>query len=319
MGCMVFSRSAVIRGVGTTHYKVSRLFTKQKALPIAALLTGAIVWGLIWFPFRVLQEAGISGETATLITYLSALITGLIAFRSAFREIRQSPLLLLWISLSAGWTNLAYVLAVIHGEVVRVLLLFYLAPIWTIILSRALLNERINGYGLLVMLLSLAGAIIMLWHPGSGLPLPQNGAEWLGLSSGFMFAVSNVLARKARYLSLQIKALGVWAGVVVLALLVTGYTGVTLPTHLDFSGGLLLLLVAVAVFLVNPVVQYGLSYTSANRAIVIFMFELVVGAVSAYWLADEAVTLREALGGAMIIAASLLSGQLEQVAQEKTV
>jgi drug/metabolite transporter (DMT)-like permease len=106
---------------------------------------------------------------------------------------------------------------------------------------------------------------------------------------------------------------------VVLALLCSVYTGETLPTHLDLNVGLLLLLVALAVFLVNPVVQYGLSNISANRAIVIFMFELVVGAVSAYWLADEAVTLREALGGVMIIAASLLSGRLEQGAQEKTV
>lgn len=295
------------------------MFTKQKALPVVALLTGAIVWGLIWFPYRVLQEAGISGETATLITYFFALVAGLIVFRSAFREIRQAPLILLLISLSAGWTNLAYVLAVIHGEVVRVLLLFYLAPLWTIILARTLLKERIGGFGLPVMLLSFAGAITMLWHPVSGLPLPQNDAEWLGLSSGFMFAVANVLARKAHYLSLQLKALSVWAGVVVLALLGSVYTGGTLPTHLDFNVGLLLLLVALAVFLVNPVVQYGLSNTSANRAIVIFMFELVVGAVSAYWLADEAVTLREALGGVMIIAASLLSGRLEQGAQEKTV
>jgi drug/metabolite transporter (DMT)-like permease len=296
-----------------------RLFTKQKSLPIAALLTGATVWGLIWFPFRVFRETGINGETATLITYCSALIAGLFAFRSAIREIPRSPLILLWISLSAGWTNLAYVLAVIHGEVVRVLLLFYLAPLWTILLSRALLNERINSYGLLVMLLSFAGAMTMLWHPGSGLPLPQNGAEWLGMSSGFTFAISNVLARKARHLSLQIKALGVWAGVVVLAFFGAVYTGITLPAHLDFNGWLLVSFVALVVFLVNPVVQYGLIYTSANRAIVIFMFEVVVGAVSAYWLADEAVTLREALGGAMIIAASLLSGQLEQVVQEKAV
>lgn len=295
------------------------MFTKQKALPVVALLTGAIVWGLIWFPFRVLQEAGISGESATFITYFVALVAGLIVFRSAVREIRQSPLILLWIGLSAGWTNLAYVLAVIHGGVVRVLLLFYLAPLWTIILARILLKERVSGFGLLVMLLSFAGAMTMLWRPGSGLPLPQNDAEWLGLSSGFMFAVTNVLSRKARHLSLQIKALSVWAGVVVLALLFTGYTGMTLPAHLDFNGVLLLLLVALAVFLVNPVVQYGLSHTSANRAIVIFMFELVVGAVSAYWLADEAVTLREALGGSMIIAASLLSGQMEQRAWEKTV
>ncbi len=293
------------------------MFTKEKASPVAALLTGAIVWGLIWFPFRVLQEAGISGETATLVTYFFALVAGLIVIRGAFREIRQAPLILLWIGLSAGWANLAYVLAVIHGEVVRVLLLFYLAPLWTIILAHTLLQERINGYGLMVMLLSFAGAMTMLWHPGGWLPLPQNGAEWLGLSSGFMFAVSNVLVRKARHLSLQIKALSVWAGVVLLALLVTGYTGNLLSSNLGFNSVLLVLLVALAVFLVNPLVQYGLSYTSANRAIVIFMFEVVVGAVSAYWLADEAVTLREVLGGAMIIAASLLSGQLEQEAPGK--
>ncbi len=298
---------------------MSRLFTKQKALPVAALLTGAIVWGLIWFPFRVLQEAGISGETASLVTYFLALVAGLIVIRGAFREIRQAPLILLCICLSAGWTNLAYVLAVIHGEVVRVLLLFYLAPLWTIILAHTLLKERINGYGLMVMLLSFAGAMTMLWHPEAWLPLPKNGAEWLGLSSGFMFAVSNVLARKAHYLSLQIKALGVWAGVVLLALLVTGYTGNMLQNNIGFNSVLLLLLVALAVFLVNPLVQYGLSHISANRAIVIFMFELVVGAVSAYLLADEAVTLREALGGAMIIVASLLSGQLEQEAQGKAV
>ena len=91
------------------------MFTKQKTLPVAALLTGAIVWGLIWFPFRALQEAGISGETASLVTYFLSLVAGLIVIRGAFREIRQAPLILLWIGLSAGWTNLAYVLAVIHG------------------------------------------------------------------------------------------------------------------------------------------------------------------------------------------------------------
>ena len=294
------------------------MFTKQKTLPVAALLTGATVWGLIWFPFRVLQEAGISGETATLVTYFIALIAGLIVIRGTFREIRQAPLILLCISLSAGWTNLAYVLAVIHGEVVRVLLLFYLAPLWTIILACTLLKERINSSGLMVMLLSFSGAMTILWHIESGLPLPKNSAEWLALSSGFMFAVSNVLVRKAHHLSLQIKALSVWAGVVLLALLVTGYTGNMLQPNLSFNSVLLLLLVALAVFLVNPLVQYGLSHISANRAIVIFMFELVVGAVSAYLLADEAVTLREALGGAMIIVASLLSGQLEQEAQSKT-
>jgi drug/metabolite transporter (DMT)-like permease len=291
------------------------MFTKQKIVPVFSLLTGAIVWGLIWYPYRVLQATGIAGDVATFITYFFALIPGLLVCRGSFSDIQRAPRIVIWIGLSAGWANLAYVLAVIEGEVVRVLLLFYLAPLWTVLLARALLKEQINRHGMLVVLLSLSGALIMLWHPETGWPLPQNLAEWLGLSAGCMFALSNVLSRKAQGVSLQLKALSVWAGVAFLGLIVTAGTGHRLPSQLDYGNGLILVLVTLVIFLINPVVQYGLSRVSANRAIVIFMSELVVGAVSAYLLADEAVSLKEALGGAMIIAASLLSGRLEQEPQ----
>jgi drug/metabolite transporter (DMT)-like permease len=62
---------------------------------------------------------------------------------------------------------------------------------------------------------------------------------------------------------------------------------------------------------VNLVVQYGLTHTPANQAIVVFLFELVVAAMSSWLLADEAMDAREWMGGAMIVAASLFSGQLE--------
>jgi drug/metabolite transporter (DMT)-like permease len=57
-------------------------------------------------------------------------------------------------------------------------------------------------------------------------------------------------------------------------------------------------------------VQYGVSHTPANRAIVIFLSELVVAALAAYWLAGEVMTLREWLGGAMIVSASLYSSRM---------
>jgi drug/metabolite transporter (DMT)-like permease len=62
-----------------------------------------------------------------------------------------------WIELAAGGCNLGYVLATLNGEVVRVLLLFYLAPLWTVLLSRLLLGERLNRFGVFVIALSLAG------------------------------------------------------------------------------------------------------------------------------------------------------------------
>jgi len=98
----------------------------SNAFPIAALLGGATIWGLLWYPYRLLEQAGFSGSVATAVTYFIALLLGLAAFRNSLRGpgVFGSKLhLLLWIGLCAGWTNLAYVLGVIHGEVVRVLLL----------------------------------------------------------------------------------------------------------------------------------------------------------------------------------------------------
>ncbi|WP_438362171.1 hypothetical protein [Methyloversatilis discipulorum] len=50
--------------------------------------------------------------------------------------------------------------------------------------------------------------------------------------------------------------------------------------------------------------------------IALFLFELVVAAISSWWLAGEVMGLKEWIGGAMIIAASLFSGHLESPAAD---
>ena len=72
----------------------------------------------------------------------------------------------------------------------------------------------------------------------------------------------------------------------------------------------MLALLVLVIFAVNIAVQYGLTHISANRAIVIYLFELVVTAISAWLLAGEVLELREWIGGSMIVAAGLLSDRL---------
>lgn len=289
------------------------MVSKQKMLAVSGLLSGAIVWGLIWYPYRVLAEAGISGALSSLMTYIVALALGLIVFPRAFQKLNRAGWLAILIGVTAGWTNLAYVLAVIHGEVMRVLLLFYLSPFWTVIFAHLLLREKpvLAGYG--VMALSLGGAVVMLWRPEFGLPLPQNQAEWLGLSAGLMFALSNVLARKAHNLDVQVKSVSIWVGVALLSLLPILWSPAEAQpiTGLAWSGWLWLLLIGGAIFGITLTVQFGLSHTPANQAIVIFLFELVVAAISSYLLAGELMSRQEWLGGIMIAMASLFSGKLE--------
>ena len=105
------------------------------------------MWGLIWYPYRVLQDAGVSGAMATFITYLLAMICGAFMLPRVWRERTSFGGWALLLVLSAGWANFGYVLGMLHGEVMRVLLLFYLAPVWTILFSFWLLGERLNRYG----------------------------------------------------------------------------------------------------------------------------------------------------------------------------
>ena len=285
----------------------------QRLLAIGSLFYAASLWGVVWYPYRLLHESGVGGIASSFFSYAVPLI--LFGWLH-LRELRRSRSKWLWLvvlGLAAGWTNLAYVLGVLQGEVVRVLLLFYLSPLWTVVFSRILLGEKLNRAGVMIMALSLGGAMVMLWRPEGGLPLPTNRGEWLGLSAGVMFALSNVIARHLSGVSEGSKAVSIWLGVSVLTLV-----GLLLyPAELDFvehagwDVWALLLAVGIAIGSMTYAVQYGLARVPANQAIVIFLFELVVAAVAAYFLSSERMGLQEWVGAIMIIAASLFSGHME--------
>lgn len=284
----------------------------QRTLAIGSLLYAAALWGLVWYPYRLLDEAGVGGIASGFFSYaIPLLLMGWLHGR-ALRAARGHWGWLAALGLAAGWTNLAYVLAVLDGEVVRVLLLFYLSPLWTVLFARFLLHEKLNRAGWAVMVLAASGALTMLWQPGDW-PLPRNVAEWLALSAGVMFAASNVISRHLVGVKEGAKAVAVWAGVALLTV-----AGLVLqPAELDFmadaAAGTWLLLAGVGVLIgsMTYAVQYGLARVPANQAIVIFLSELVVAAVAAYFLSDERMGLQEWLGAAMIITASLFSGHME--------
>ena len=276
--------------------------------PAWALLAGAALWGVVWYPYRLLARAGIDGLWSTLFTYGVALVVGLALFHR-YRPRRLSPLALL-MGAAIGWSNLAYVMGVLEGEVMRVLLLFYLAPLWTVPIARILLHERLDRTGMLVMALAFVGAMTMLWHPALGFPWPASRAEWLGVAAGFLFALGNVLVRRLHDMGDAEKSIVIWAGVTFAALVHVAQSSVPLAAAVQAARGAWPLVLGIGLSLVGMsyALQYGLSRLPANRAIVILLSELVIAAFAAYFLAGEMLRLNDWIGGALIISASLVSG-----------
>jgi len=283
-----------------------------RPIAIASLVYAATLWGLVWYPYRLLNEAGVGGIASGFFSYaIPLLLLGWLHGR-ALHQARGHWLWLVALLLASGWTNLAYVLAVLDGEVVRVLLLFYLSPLWTVLFSRFLLHEKLNRAGWAVMALAASGGLTMLWQPGEW-PLPGNAAEWLALTAGVAFAVSNVISRHLEGVTEGAKTVTVWAGVTLLTLV-----GLLLkPAELDFMASaeavtwLLLIGIALVIGSMTYAVQYGLARVPANQAVVIFLFELVVAAIASYFLSAERMGVQEWIGAAMIITASLFSGHME--------
>jgi drug/metabolite transporter (DMT)-like permease len=289
---------------------------QRKILAVFGLLMSAATWGVIWYPYRCLSAEGVTGLTASVLTYVLALLMGLPLYWRDFASVWRHKWVWLVLALSAGVTNTGYVLAVIHGEVMRVALLFYLAPLWTILLSRLMLAERLSVTGYWVMGLSMTGAVVMLWHTDGRWPLPNNESEWLGLAAGMGFAFSNVWARKVEQVSLGAKALAIWIGCTLLPILGLLNSSVHPLAILHYSWTVWgeLGAAALAMFAATLLMQNALVRVAANRAIVILLFELVVTALSAWWLAGEMLVGKEWVGAAMIMAASVFSGHLEQSA-----
>ncbi len=150
-------------------------------LPVLSLLVTATMWGLVWYPLRLLEGQGLSGLWLSLASYGAALCAGLLWLWRGRADWKSNPLVLGMMTLAVGWCNVAFVLAILDGTVVRVLLLFYLSPLWALVLGWVLLDEHPGSAGLLAFVLAVTGAAAMLWGPAMGLPWPRDAADWLAV------------------------------------------------------------------------------------------------------------------------------------------
>ena len=279
----------------------------QQLNAILSLLLAATLWGVFWYPLRLLEQHGLHGLWSTLLIYCGTLPTMLLLMRGHWGEFNRAPWMLLAIALVSGWCNTTFILAVLEGNIVRVLLLFYLSPLWATLMGWLFLREQLQRDSLWVLALALAGAVIMLWQPESGMPWPQQQADWLALSSGFSFALVNVLVRSTQKVSVYTKTASAWLGVIVVAALLIMITGRTLGEASGYTISSALVLGALVLVVMTLSVVYGVTHLPVYRSAVILLFEVVAGAVSAQLLTDEVVLLREWVGGGFVILAAYLS------------
>ena len=281
-------------------------------LPALALLFNALVWGLSWWPFRQLEGMGLHPLWSSLLVFVWITTALVLLDRGAMLRVLLAHRGLWGVLLAAGATNATFNWAITTGDVVRVILLFYLMPVWTALLAWPLLGERISRGAVLRMVLSLAGAALILMPEGQpGLPLPRSLADWLALIGGVCFAANTVLLRKHSEAPARSRILAISVGGILIPGLIAllGWSTGRLAGPPELAAGWVLAGGALALVILagNLAFQYGVARVAAGTAAIIMLAEVPFAALSAAWLAGESLTLRLVLGGALILLSAFLA------------
>ncbi len=284
-------------------------------LAVGALLINALVWGVSWWPFRALQGHGLHPLWATAIVYGLATIALSLLKPQVWRTWVQHPAIA-WLALGSGLTNICFNWAVTIGDVVRVVLLFYLMPAWSVLLAWPLLGERPRPIGLLRLLLALAGVLLVLKQPGQAWPLPRSLADFLALAGGLSFALVNIMLLKLRNTPSEVRMLGMFSGGALMSAAVALWGGTAgwvpaLPA-LQLSWVLLVLALAVAFLVSNLALQYGAARLRASTTALVMLSEIVFASLSSVWLGAAVLETRVLWGAALILAAAVWAAVAEQ-------
>ena len=278
-------------------------------LPSLALVINAFIWGVSWWPLRELQGYGLHPLWATALVYgLVFAVLLLVSFKS-WRGFVAHPGLL-FLALASGLTNVGFNWAVTVGDVVRVVLLFYLMPAWAVLIAWLLLGEKPSAGSLLRLALAMAGVLIVLKTPGSPWPVPQSAADWLALLGGLCFAMTNALLNKYGHTPTGSRMLAMFGGGTLLAsgAALLGMTqGVVPAPALQGAGIALVVGLAVAFLISNTALQYGAARLAGSTTALVMLTEIIFASASAAALGAAEFSPRVVLGGGLIVVAAVLA------------
>jgi drug/metabolite transporter (DMT)-like permease len=279
-------------------------------LPSLVVAGSGLLWGIWWIPLRWLESSGLEGDRASFVLYVVAVALMLPFVYCRRRHLRSGGRHLLLVGLFSGVAFGAWNHALIDGDVVRVTLLFYLAPIWGTLLGAVYFRDPIRPLRGLSILLGISGAAVVLGFQG-GVPLPRSIAEWMALVSGVLFAFAAVYSRKAPQVETLEKTFlnCVFGGLSALAMILLLPSGGDLAMP-SLAPGVVLPL-ALCLFWLVPVtwmLLWGATRLDAGRVGILLLLEVMAAAASAAILTDEPLGWREALGCVLIVGAGLVEG-----------
>ena len=291
--------------------------TRNDLLPSLGILFAAILWGLFWIPVRGIQEAGVDAVWSSVLIFAFSTILFLPAILFRWKQLFSGGRDLLLASTLAGLAFALYTVSLNLTDVIRALLLFYMAPLWSTLLGVLILNERLNINRILGLILAFLGLMVILGVDYQ-IPIPSNVGDWFALLSGFLWSCASVrLFQGGATLLFEKVFMFVFFALVFSLVLIFLPLGLQsqLPVLENLIDSWIWVLIITIVML--PMVYLTIwpaTVLSPGRVAILLMADVLAGAVSAALLADENFGYRELIGTVLIMSAGIV-----EVVRQQTV
>lgn len=280
----------------------------RDVLASAVVLITGIVWGVYWIPVREIAGRGLDGAWGTGAITLAAvlfLLPFVLFDGTALRGRDRIGIL----SVALGGAAFAlYSIGFLYGKVALVVLLWFFSPVWSVLIARYLLRVRVPGLRLLAIAVGLVGLFVLLGGDG-GLPVPGDLGEWMAFVGGLIWAFATAGMRQRSDLpplpSAFVFALGAAVTSFAFAPVLAPFPAIAGD---DLPGVTLQVLVAGGLWWVLSIaaLMWAAVRLDPARLGILLMTEVVFGALSAALFAGESLSLREMVGGALVILCGLL-------------
>lgn len=266
------------------------------------------VWGVFWIPLRALEDAGMSGTWPTVLFFLVPAVLALPLATRHWRRIVAGGIKPQLMGVFCGCAIVIYSNSVIYTEVIRAMLLYYMTPIWSILLARLWLGEAIALRHVIAIIIGITGMAVIL-NVDDGFPWPHNLGDWFGLASGVIWAIGAVLLRASpNYHAIDLSwSFLFWSAVCGLAIAFMPFA----PAAPDLTAafGTLPWLIPTTLVIVFPAVyavMWGAPKLNPGVVGLFFLTEIAVGAITAAIWADEPFGTREVVGVILISLAGVV-------------
>ena len=279
--------------------------------PSLAIVLSTLLWGTWWYPLRLLNEY--ANNNAIPLT-LSFMLAGFFLLSFSLRNVHlftKKNIILTIVAATAGAAAMClYNEGLLRGNVARILIFFYLTAVWSTIIEITFLKVPLTVSRALSITAGFIGLFIITGLD-KGNFLPNSLADIFGILSGLLWSICASLIRVNKELDVNFgtSIFILMGGIFVLlaTLLPDGQIIRGFNSQILFQTYLIILAFAFIWLLPGYwLITYGQDQVDPGRAGILLMFEVVIGIISAYLIANELISIRELLGALFILSAPLV-------------